>query len=100
MPAEPSGRSTPSAFAREMRYNGGSGASSRTPYHPPRGGKTMIGFRRFLLFIPMILGLAAGASAEGIFPVNAAGAGNWVFDQPSVAPNGNVLHVAFVGDAS
>ena len=60
----------------------------------------MIGFRRFLLVIPMILGLAAGASAEGIFPVNDAGAGNWVFDQPSVAPNGSLLHVAFVGDAA
>ena len=32
----------------------------------------MIGFRRtrFLLVIAMTLGLAAGARAEGIFPVN------------------------------
>ena len=58
----------------------------------------MIGFRRFLLVIAMILGLAAGASAEGIFPVNGTGAGNWVFDQPSVVANGSLLHVAFVGD--
>jgi hypothetical protein len=61
----------------------------------------MIGVRpRFLLVIAMILGLAAVARAEGIFPVNDAGAGNRVFDQPSVVANGSVLHVAFVGDAA
>jgi len=60
----------------------------------------MIGFRRtlFPLVIAMTLGLAAGARAEGIFPVNDTGAGNWVFDQPSVVANGTLLHVAFVGD--
>ena len=60
----------------------------------------MIGVRRsrFLLVIAATLGLAAAARAEGIFPVNNAGSGNWVFDQPSVAANGTLLHVAFVGD--
>lgn len=62
----------------------------------------MIGFRRtrFLLVIAMTLGLAAGARAEGIFPVNDTGAGNWVFDQPSVVANGSFLHVAFVGNST
>jgi len=59
----------------------------------------MIGFRnRSLLVIAAILCLAAAAWAEAIFPVNDAGTGNWVFDQPSVAANGTVLHLAFVGD--
>jgi len=60
----------------------------------------MTGFRRtpFLLVVAVTLGLAAAAWAEGIFPVNDAGSGNWVFDQPSVEANGSVLHVAFVGD--
>ena len=60
----------------------------------------MIGFRRacFLLVFVPILGLAASAWAEGIIPVNDTGAGNWVFDQPSVVANGSLLHVAFVGD--
>jgi hypothetical protein len=59
----------------------------------------MTGFRsRILLVIAATAGLAAVAWAEGIFPVNDAGSGNWVFDQPSVAANGNVLHLAFVGD--
>jgi hypothetical protein len=60
----------------------------------------MIGFRRFLLVIAVTVGLAATAWAEGIFPVNDAGTGNWVFDQPSVVANGTVLHVAFVGDSA
>ena len=61
----------------------------------------MTGFRRtrILLVIAAVVGLAAGARAEGIFPVNDAGAGNWVFDQPSVVASGAVLHLAFVGDA-
>lgn len=60
----------------------------------------MIGFRRsrILLVIAATLGLAAAAWAEGIFQVNDAGTGNWLFDQPSVVANGTVLHVAFVGD--
>jgi hypothetical protein len=59
----------------------------------------MIGFpSRFLLVIAATAGLAAGAWAEGIFPVNDAGAGNRVFDQPSVVSSGALLHVAFVGD--
>ena len=59
----------------------------------------MIGFRsRFLLVIAATAGLAAGAWAEGIFPVNVPGAGNWVFDQPSVAASGSTLHLAFVGN--
>ena len=58
----------------------------------------MIGFRRFLLVIAVTVGLAAAAWAEGIFPVNDTGTGNWVFDQPSVVTDGAVLHVAFVGD--
>ncbi|MFA5807834.1 MAG: hypothetical protein WC978_05630 [bacterium] len=53
---------------------------------------------RLLLVIAATLGLAAAAWAEGIFPVNDTGNGNWVFDQPSVVANGTVLHVAFVGD--
>ncbi|MFZ2223324.1 MAG: hypothetical protein WAV26_01410 [Candidatus Deferrimicrobium sp.] len=61
----------------------------------------MTRFRRscFLLVIAATVGLAAGAWAEGIFPVNDAGIGNWVFDQPSVVVNGTVLHLAFVGDS-
>lgn len=61
----------------------------------------MIGFRRtrILLVFAMILGFATVARAEGIFPVNDSGAGNWVFDQPSAVANGSTLHVAFVGDA-
>ena len=59
----------------------------------------MIGVRRrFLLVIAATLSLGAVAWAEGIFPVNDPGTGNWVFDQPSVVANGTVLHVAFVGD--
>jgi hypothetical protein len=59
----------------------------------------MIGFyRRIPLVIAATVVFAATAWAEGIFPVNDAGTGNWVFDQPSVAVNGSVLHVAFVGD--
>jgi hypothetical protein len=56
-------------------------------------------FRRFLFVIAATVGLAAGAWAEGIFPVNDPGSGNWVFDQPSVVANGTVVHVAFVGDS-
>jgi len=62
----------------------------------------MTGFRRnrstFPLVIAAVLSLAAVAWAEKIFTVNNAGTGNRVFDQPSVAANGTVLHVAFVGD--
>lgn len=60
----------------------------------------MIGFRRArtLLVIAATLSLGAVAWAEGIFKVNDAGTGNWVFDQPSVVANGSILHVAFVGD--
>jgi hypothetical protein len=59
----------------------------------------MTGFHsRFLLVVALILGIAATARAEAIFSVNVAGAGNWVFDQPSVVSNGTVIHVAFVGD--
>jgi hypothetical protein len=54
--------------------------------------------RRFLLVIAATVGLAAAAWAEGIFPVNEAGTGNWVFDQPSVVADGTVLHLAFVGN--
>jgi len=63
----------------------------------------MTGIRsRFLLVIAAAAGLAASAWAEGIFLVNARGAGPapWVFDQPSVVANGTVLHVAFVGDST
>ena len=58
----------------------------------------MTGFRRFMLVIAATVGLATAAWAEGIFPVNDAGNGNWVFDQPSVAEYGGVLHVAYIGD--
>jgi hypothetical protein len=60
----------------------------------------MIRFRRshILMVLAVILGLAAAAWAEGIFPVNNAGTGNWVFDQPSVAASESILHVAFVGN--
>ncbi|MHB1012946.1 MAG: hypothetical protein ACYC37_08615 [Desulfobacteria bacterium] len=59
----------------------------------------MIGFRsRFLLVIAAAVSLSSAAWAEGIFPVNDAGTGNWTFDQPSVAAYASVLHVAFVGD--
>jgi hypothetical protein len=55
---------------------------------------------RILTALAALLSLAAAAWAEGIFTVNTTGAGPgpWVFDQPSVTPNGTVLHVAFVGD--
>jgi hypothetical protein len=56
--------------------------------------------RRFLLVIAATVALSAVAWAEGIFPVNEAGTGNWVFDQPSVAADGSVLHLAFVGNAA
>ncbi len=56
--------------------------------------------RRILFVIAATVGLAAAAWAEGIFPVNDAGTGNWVFDQPSVVANGSILHVAFVGDSA
>jgi len=55
---------------------------------------------RFLLVIALTVVLAATAWAEGIFPVNDAGTGAWVFDQPSAASNGTVVHVAFVGDSA
>jgi len=59
----------------------------------------MTGFRsRFLLVVAATVFLATAAWAEGIFPVNDPGAGNWVFDQPSVVANGSLLHVAFVGN--
>jgi hypothetical protein len=60
----------------------------------------MTGFRRsrLLLVIAATVALATAAWAEGIIPVNDAGTGNWVFDQPSVVANGTVLHLAFVGD--
>jgi len=60
----------------------------------------MTGFRRtrFLLVIAATLGFAASAWAEGIFPVNDPGTGNWVFDQPAVVANGTAISVAFVGD--
>src|SRR3989304_1627375 len=56
---------------------------------------------RILLALAALLSLAAAAWAEGIFTVNTTGAGPgpWVFDQPSVAPNGTGLHVAFVAPA-
>ena len=53
---------------------------------------------RFQLVIAVSACLATAAWAEGIFRVNDAGTGNWLFDQPSVVANGTVLHVAFVGD--
>ncbi|GAB4240205.1 MAG: hypothetical protein OHK0028_18290 [Deltaproteobacteria bacterium] len=58
----------------------------------------MIRFRRKLApaVVAAAVCFAAAAWAERIFPVNDAGTG--VFDQPSVAANGTVLHLAFVGD--
>jgi len=53
---------------------------------------------RLPLAFAALLSLGAVAWAEGIFPVNDPGTGNWAFDQPSVAAYGTVLHVAFVGD--
>jgi hypothetical protein len=65
----------------------------------PSGGDPMIrSYRRILLAIAVTSVLATSAWAEGIFQVNDAGTGNWLFDQPSVVANGTVLHVAFVGD--
>ena len=60
----------------------------------------MIRFRRSLVLLALAatLSLGAAAWAEGIFPVNDSGTG--VFDQASVAANGTVLHVAFVGGGS
>ncbi|HEX9205025.1 MAG TPA: hypothetical protein VF853_03775 [Candidatus Deferrimicrobiaceae bacterium] len=53
-------------------------------------------FRRFLPVLATVLALAVEARAERIFPVNSIFGGK-VFDQPSVASNGNTIHVAFVG---
>ena len=53
---------------------------------------------RLPLAVAALLSLCAVAWAEGIFPVNDPGTGNWAFDQPSVAAYGTILHVAFVGD--
>ncbi|MBI5905512.1 MAG: hypothetical protein HZB86_08165 [Deltaproteobacteria bacterium] len=60
----------------------------------------MSSFRRnrALLAIAATLLFAAGAWAEAIFPVNESGTGAWVFDQPSAAPSGTTVHVAFIGD--
>jgi hypothetical protein len=61
----------------------------------------MTGFcRRFLLVTALTVVFAAAARGEMIFPVNDAGTGNWVFDQPSVTANGTVLHLAFVGNST
>ena len=51
--------------------------------------------RRFLAALAAAFALAGEARAERIFPVNGILAGK-VFDQPSVAANGNTIHVAFV----
>jgi hypothetical protein len=54
--------------------------------------------RRFLPVFAATILFAAVVRAEAIFPVNDIGAGASLFDQPSVATNGNTIHVAFVGD--
>jgi hypothetical protein len=54
--------------------------------------------RRFLPVFAATILFAAVVRAEAIFPVNDIGAGASLFDQPSVAANGNTIHVAFVGD--
>jgi hypothetical protein len=54
--------------------------------------------RRFLPVFAATLLFAAGARAEKILPVNNIGTDNAVFDHPSVATNGNTIHVAFIGD--
>jgi len=53
--------------------------------------------RRFLPVFAATILFAAGARAERILEVNEPGVGPRVFDQPSVAVNGNTIHVAFVG---
>ncbi|HEX9190909.1 MAG TPA: hypothetical protein VF847_02360 [Candidatus Deferrimicrobiaceae bacterium] len=53
--------------------------------------------RPFLPVFAAAILFAAGARAESIFPVNEIVGNNRVFDQPSVAANGNTIHVAFVG---
>lgn len=58
----------------------------------------MIRFCRFLLVIAATVFLATAARAEAIFPVNVAGTGSWVFDQPSVAADGSILYLAYVGN--
>jgi hypothetical protein len=55
-------------------------------------------FRRFLPVFAATLLFAADAGAERILEVNDPGVGPRVFDQPSVAVNGSIIHVAFVGD--
>jgi len=54
--------------------------------------------RRLLPVFAVTLLFAADARAERIFPVNGIVGNNRVFDQPSVAANGNTIHVAFVGN--
>jgi len=56
--------------------------------------------RSFLLVIAAAAGLAASAWAEAILPVNETGTGTWVFDQPSVVADGDVVHLAFVGNGA
>jgi len=53
--------------------------------------------RRFLPVFAALFLFPSGAGAEKIFQVNDNGAVSWSFDQPSVAANGNTIHVAFVG---
>ncbi len=51
------------------------------------------------IFLASLMGatlFAAAAHAEKVFPVNDNNTG--LFDQPSVAMNGSVAHVAFIGD--
>jgi len=53
----------------------------------------------YRIFLASVLGatlFAAAARAEKVFPVNDNNTG--LFDQPSVAMNGSVAHVAFIGD--
>jgi hypothetical protein len=56
--------------------------------------------RRFWPVFAVALLFAAGARAELILEVNEPGTGSRIFDQPSVAANGNTIHVAFVGDTT
>src|SRR5574341_847137 len=60
------------------------------------GGRMRLGIRTFFL-AALLAAVACGtASAEKTFPVNDNNTG--LFDQPSAATNGSVVHVTFVGD--
>src|SRR5512143_1722105 len=80
-----------------LYYGAIGGSNSRAAEHPVSGGHMKSPYRIFLAsLLGATLFAAAAAHAEKVFPVNDNNTG--LFDQPSVAMNGSVAHVAFIGD--